>query len=141
MPDRLSRQVTIVKKHRISCMRTMIISIVKKGFTIPQIKPFFQALIYVFLFLCGPFGAFIPRSLIEAVSQEEGFSTDAFEYDLMLKASLKADSIERIDKVLYHVQDAACISAEAEKIEARREEEAFRLGRKSFSSFLAAKAH
>mgnify|MGYP006981746592 FL=1 len=70
------------------------------------------------------------KELIEAVSQEEGFSTDAFEYDLMLKASLKADSIERIDKVLYHVQDAACISAEAEKLKQDAKKKRFGWGEK-----------
>lgn len=107
----------------------------EKGFHNPQIKPIFSPDLLYSYFYAGPLVLY-SKELIEAVSQEEGFSTDAFEYDLMLKASLQADSIERIDKVLYHVQDAACISAEAEKIEARREEEAFRLGRKALALFL-----
>ena len=48
----------------------------------------------------------------------------------MLKASLKADSIERIDKVLYHVQDAACISAEAEKLKQDAKKKRFGWGEK-----------
>lgn len=105
------------------------------GFHDPQLKPVYSPDLLYSYFYAGPL-IFISRSLIDTISQGEGFSSDAFEYDLMLKASNRANRIERIDKVLYHIQDAACISAEAEKIEARREEEAFRLGRKALALHL-----
>lgn len=107
----------------------------EKGFHNPQFKPVFSPDLLYSYFYAGPL-VFYSREIITAVSQDEGFSTDAFEYDLMLKASKKTTKIQRIDKVLYHVQDAACISAEADKIESRREEEAFRLGRKALALFL-----
>ncbi len=107
----------------------------EKGFHNPEIKPAFSPDLLYSYFYAGPL-VFYSKEIISAVSQDEGFSTDAFDYDLMLKASVKAKTIERIDKVLYHIQDAACISAEADKVESRREEEAFRLGRKALALFL-----
>lgn len=107
----------------------------KIGFHDPQIKPVYSPdLLYSYSYM-GPL-VFISREMINTISREEGFSTDAFDYDLALKATAKAHRVERIDKVLYHVQDAACISAEAETVAARREEEAFRLGRKALGLHL-----
>lgn len=105
------------------------------GFHDPQFKPIYSPDLLYSYFYAGPL-IFVSRAMITAISQAEGFSSDAFEYDLVLKVSQKAQRIERIDKVLYHIQDAACISAEAEKVEARREEEAFRLGRKALALHL-----
>lgn len=105
------------------------------GFHDPQFKPAFSPDLLYSYFYAGPL-VFFTRSIIYAVSQDEGFSTDAFEYDLMLKASQRAKRVGRIDKILYHVQDAACISLQANKIEAHREEEAFRLGRKALALHL-----
>lgn len=99
------------------------------GFHDPQFKPAFSPDLLYSYFYMGPL-VFMARSVVDDISRHEGFSTDAFDYDLALKASQKARGIERIDQVLYHVQDAACISAEANAVGARREEEAFRLGRK-----------
>lgn len=105
------------------------------GFHDPQIKPSFSPDLLYSQFYTGPV-VFVERSIIDAICQNEGFSTDAFEYDLMLKASVRANRIDRIDKVLYHVQDAACISEQVEKVASRREEEAFRLGRKALALHL-----
>ena len=65
-----------------------------------------------------------------------GFSSESFDYDLVLKATARAQRVERIDKVLYHVQNAASISPDADRISARREEEAFRTGRKVLANDL-----
>ena len=105
------------------------------GFHNPQLKPVHSPDLLYSYFYMGPL-VFFSRRMIDAISQDEGFSTDAFDYDLALKACAKTKNIERIDKVLYHIQDAACISDEANKIESRHEEEAFRLGRKALALHL-----
>ena len=105
------------------------------GFHDPSFKPVYSPdLLYSYFYL-GPL-VFVARRIIDAISQNEGFSTEAFDYDLVLKAIDRAERIDGIDRVLYHIQDAACISAEAEQIQAQREEEAFRLGRKALAMHL-----
>lgn len=74
--------------------------------------------------------------VLEAIQSSVGFSSESFDYDLVLKATAQAERVERIDKVLYHVQNAASISPDADRISSRREEEAFRTGRKVLANHL-----
>ena len=101
----------------------------------PQFKPVFSPdLLYSYNYL-GPLVLF-SRRVIEAVQTSTGFSSESFDYDLVLKATALAQRVERIDKVLYHVQNAASVSPDADRIAARREEEAFRTGRKVLANHL-----
>ena len=101
----------------------------------PQFKPEFSPdLLYSYNYL-GPL-VFLSRQVLETVQNSTGFSSESFDYDLVLKATARARRVERIDKVLYHVQNAASISPDADRISARREEEAFRTGRKVLANHL-----
>lgn len=103
--------------------------------TAPNLKPVYSPdLLYSYDYM-GPF-VLIGRRVIEAISEGVGFSTESFQYDLALKATEVARGIERIDQVLYHVQDSRAFSAEASKTLARREEEAFRGGRKAVANLM-----
>lgn len=105
------------------------------GLHSPQFKPVFSPdLLYSFNYV-GPL-VFFSRRVIEEVQASTGFSSESFDYDLVLKATSCAQRVERIDKVLYHVQNAASISPDADRISSRREEEAFRTGRKVLSNHL-----
>ena len=79
---------------------------------------------------------FYSRAVVEKVQKGSGFSSDAFDYDLALKATALAQRVERIDKVLFHIQDARTFSLRAQELCAQREEEAFRLGRKVLGNHL-----
>ncbi len=93
----------------------------------PQFKPVFSPdLLYSYNYL-GPL-VFLSRRVLEAIQSSVGFSSESFDYDLVLKATAQAERVERIDKVLYHVQNAASILPDADRISSRREEEAFRRG-------------
>ncbi len=101
----------------------------------PQFKPVFSPdLLYSCNYL-GPL-VFFSRRVVEEVQTSTGFSSESFDYDLVLKATSKAVRVERIDKVLYHVQNAASVSPDADRISSRREEEAFRTGRKVLANHL-----
>lgn len=107
----------------------------EEGLHAPVFKPVLSPdLLYSYDYM-GPFVMF-SRRIVTEVSEGEGFTTEAFEYDLALKAVARTKSVERIDAVLYHVQDAACISPTADKIRSRREEESFRGGRKAVANAL-----
>lgn len=105
------------------------------GLHSPQFKPEFSPdLLYSYNYL-GPL-VFLSRQVLEEVQKATGFSSESFDYDLVLKATARARAVKRIDKVLYHVQNAASISADADRISSRREEEAFRTGRKVLANHL-----
>ncbi len=107
----------------------------ERGLCKPVFKPVFSPdLLYSYNY-CGPFVLFA-RSLINSISAGEGFATEGFEHDLLLKATARAQRVERIDQVLYHLQDPAAYSQAAVKAHARREEEAFRGGRKAVANHL-----
>jgi O-antigen biosynthesis protein len=106
-----------------------------EGLHSPSMKPSYSPdLLYSYNYM-GPV-VFYSRSVICAVQESTGFSSDAFDYDLALKACAVAKHVERIDKLLYHIQDAAPFSPQAESIAARREEETFRTGRKALANHL-----
>ena len=106
-----------------------------RGFYDPAFKPVYAPdLLYSYNYL-GPV-VFVSRRLVDEVSKGVGFASEAFDYDFVLKACEQAHRIERIDQVLYHVQDAVSISDDAERIRQRREEEAFRGGRKAVANAL-----
>ena len=105
------------------------------GLHTPQFKPVFSPdLLYSYNYL-GPL-VFLSRRVLETIQSSMGFSSESFDYDLVLKATAQAERVERIDKVLYHVQNAASISPDADRISSRREEEAFRTGRKVLANHL-----
>lgn len=105
------------------------------GLHTPQFKPVFSPdLLYSYNYL-GPL-VFLSRRVLETIQSSVGFSSESFDYDLVLKATAQAKRVERIDKVLYHVQNAASISPDADRISSRREEEAFRTGRKVLANHL-----
>lgn len=105
----------------------------EKGLHSPAIKPVYSPdLLYSYDYM-GPLVVF-SRQLINDISEGEGFASESFEYDLALKAAARTSSIQRVDALLYHVQDSACISASADKVRATREEEAFRGGRKALAN-------
>lgn len=105
------------------------------GFYAPSFKPVFSPELLMSYDYLGPV-AFVSRRVVDAIAEGEGFATEAFEYDLFFKVSERAERIDRIDRVLYHVQDASSISEEAQSIRVRREEEAFRGGRKAVANHL-----
>ncbi len=106
-----------------------------EGLHTPSFKPEYSPdLLYSYNYL-GPV-VFYSRRVISAIQESTGFSSDAFAYDLALKACSLAKHVERIDKMLYHVQDAAPFSQQAVTIAARREEETFRTGRKALANHL-----
>lgn len=105
------------------------------GFCAPALKPTFSPEL-LFSYEClGP-TTFFSRRVIDAIAGAEGFASEGFVHDLTLKAVERAERIERIDRVLYHVQDAASVSAEAERVRVGREEAAFRGGRKAVANHL-----
>lgn len=105
----------------------------EKGLCAPSFAPVFSPdLLYSYNY-CGPF-VLIARPLIDAISHEEGFASEGFGYDLVLKATARASRVERIDRVLYHLQDPHAYSEDAVKTYIRREEEAFRGGRKAVAN-------
>lgn len=107
----------------------------ERGLCNPSFKPVFSPdLLYSYNY-CGPFVLFA-RSLIDDISHDVGFASEGFEYDLLIKATARAQRVERIDRVLYHLQDPAAYSQAAVKTHARREEEAFRGGRKAVANHL-----
>ena len=107
----------------------------EEGFHFPVFKPDYSPDLLYSYFYMGPV-VWVSRQIVDAIAHDGGFTTDAFDYDMVLKACTKAHTIKRIDRVLYHVQDAACISDQAQAVQARREEEAFRLGRKALALHL-----
>lgn len=107
----------------------------ERGLCNPSFKPIFSPdLLYSYNY-CGPF-VVMTRSVVNDISQNEGFTSEGFDYDLVIKATARAHQVERIDRVLYHLQDPAAYSQAAEKAQARREEEAFRGGRKAVANHL-----
>lgn len=105
------------------------------GFYAPAFKPVWSPDLLCSYEYLGPL-VFVSRHLVDAVSTGVGFATEAFAHDFALKACEQARRIDRIDRVLCHVQDAVSISASAEAIRARRAEEAFRGGRKAVANHL-----
>lgn len=105
------------------------------GLCKPEMKPVYSPDLMLSYNYMGPL-VFISKALIEEVAQNEGFATESFCYDLFIKAAARAKKVQRIDAVLCHVQNASATSAEAQTAQAKRDEEAFRGGRKAVASHL-----
>lgn len=107
----------------------------EQGFYGVEIKPAFSRdYLYSFPY-CGPFVLY-RRLALDHIAQGPGFSSEAFDYDLLLKVAYHTQNIQRIDQVLYHinyVEDPVLIEGSTY---AQRDELTFRDGRKALSSFL-----
>lgn len=77
--------------------------VVTAACTLPSSSRFFADLLYSYNYL-GPL-VFLSRRVLEAIQSSVGFSSESFDYDLVLKATAQAERVERIDKVLYHVSE------------------------------------
>ena len=106
-----------------------------EGLHSPAMKPVYSPDLLLSYNYMAPV-VFYSRTVIERVQKGSGFSSDAFDYDLALKATALAQRVERIDKVLCHVQDARTFPPRTQSLCAQREEEAFRLGRKALANHL-----
>lgn len=105
------------------------------GLHSPAFKPVYSPdLLYSYNYLGSL--VFYSADVLEAIQNSCGFASEAFDYDLALKATAQAQRIERIDKVLYHVLDFQSFGPKAQAIAAAREEEQFRTGRKALANHL-----
>lgn len=107
----------------------------QRGFCSPVLKPAYSPELLCSCEYLGPV-TFFSRRVIDDIAGAEGFASEGFSHDVVLKAVARAERVERIDRVLYHVQDAAGISEEAERVRVGREEAAFRGGRKAVANHL-----
>lgn len=99
----------------------------------PCFKPAYSPdYLYSFDYM-GPLVAF-KRDLIEQVAQTQGFASEAFVYDLEIKACARAQAVERIDQVLYHVQDPLQFGQTTQKALHLYEDDLFRGGRKAVAN-------
>lgn len=101
----------------------------------PAFKPAYSP---DYLYSCdymGPLVA-ISRPLIDRVAQSQGFASEAFVYDLEIKACARAQAVEHIDQVLYHVQDSRQFGQATQKAMHLYDDESFRGGRKAVANQL-----
>lgn len=101
----------------------------------PALKPAYSP---DYLYSCDYMGPLvsIKRSLIDSVAKSQGFASESFVYDLEIKACTRAQSIERIDQVLYHVQDFHQFDQATQKVLHLYDDECFRGGRKAVANQL-----
>lgn len=81
----------------------------------------------------GPFVLY-SKSLIHRIAQGPGFATEAFAYDLALKAVEVADRVEHVGAVLYHVRAPQTHTEADHEVRREHEEREFLSGRKALAN-------
>lgn len=103
--------------------------------TSPVLKPVYSPDLLSSYNYLGPF-VLVDEKVINQVAAELGFVDEAFLYDLILKVSEHAGVVERVDRVLYHVQDIPLESeCDHENLIARKQTD-FRGGRRVVANHL-----
>lgn len=103
--------------------------------TNPVLKPVYSPDLLCSYDYLGPF-VLVDEKVINQVATELGFVDEAFLYDLILKVSEHAGVVERVDRVLYHVQDIPLESERDHENLIARKQTDFRGGRRVVANHL-----
>lgn len=101
----------------------------------PVLKPVYSPDLLCSYNYLGPF-VLVDEKVINQVATELGFVDEAFLYDLILKVTEHAGVVERVDRVLYHVQEIPLESERDHENLIARQQADFRGGRRVVANHL-----